>query len=77
MRNGVEARKIRKAEVINFEERVPYYIEELICIKCGHRGVVAIPVNKALKDISCPKCGPGFVIKTGEDSSRLLEGTQA
>jgi len=46
---------------------IPHKVFEAICIRCGKRWIECCPEKLKLKDIECPNCGKGFVIKTGEE----------
>ena len=54
----------------------PHYTGELICVRCGHRGVHTWNTKVWLKDLYCPNCQePGFMIGTGQIlESGPLEG---
>ena len=49
------------------DENKPHEVSEVICIKCGRRWISVRPKDTLLKDIECPNCGAGSVIKTGQD----------
>lgn len=53
--------------VISINENEPHEVSEVICIKCGKRWISVRQVGTLLKDIDCPNCGCGYVIKTGQD----------
>ena len=53
--------------VINLDDFRSSYLAEVICTKCLHRWIAVWPVGIWLKDLECPNCGPGYVIKTGQD----------
>lgn len=53
--------------IINIEEHTPYAVSEVICVKCHKRWISVRPQKTLLKDIECPNCGKGYVIKTGEE----------
>lgn len=55
------------SEVIAIEANLPHTVAELICVKCGKRWIGVWPESTLLKDLECENCGPGFVIKTGQD----------
>ena len=44
-----------------------HVVFEAMCVKCGRRWIDVCPEGTLLKDIECPDCGAGFVIKTGQD----------
>jgi Zn finger protein HypA/HybF involved in hydrogenase expression len=55
------------AQIIDFFEKTPHVLSELICIKCRKRWIGARPEGTRLKDLECPKCHKqGFIIETGE-----------
>ena len=52
--------------IIDFPEKEPHEVAELICIRCGNRWIGTFPYDLPLKDIEC-KCGlKGYVIETGQ-----------
>lgn len=53
--------------IIDICENSPHCVAELICVRCGTRWIGVWPEGTALKDLHCENCGPGFVIKTGQD----------
>jgi len=53
-------------KVINIEERLPHYTDEVICVKCGHRNMAVWPVGVYMKTLECAHCGEtGYIIRTG------------
>lgn len=54
-------------KIINIEEKLPHKVSEVICVKCGRRGIAVRPVGVLLKDMECAECGCGFIIETGEE----------
>lgn len=53
--------------VVSLDERTPYEVSEVICVRCCERWISVRPQKTLLKDIECPNCGKGYVIKTGEE----------
>jgi hypothetical protein len=54
-------------KIIGIEEGMPHRAAELICIKCGVRGMHIWPSKLKLCDLYCEGCGvKGFLICTGE-----------
>lgn len=53
--------------VTDINENKPHCVAELICVRCGKRWIGVYPEKTWLKDLECENCGPGFVIKTGQD----------
>jgi len=51
---------------VDFEAQLPHIVSETMCVKCLTRFIDVRPVGVLLKDLECPKCGPGFMIDTGE-----------
>ena len=56
---------------IGIEQILPHEVCEVICVKCGKRWISVHPERTLLKELECPNCGQGFVIKTGQ---LLVEG---
>ena len=52
---------------IPINKNEPHEVSEVICVKCGKRWISVRQVGTLLKDIDCPNCGKGYVIKTGQD----------
>lgn len=52
---------------VDFAKEQEHNAAELICVKCGRRWIGVWPEFTLLKELECPNCGPGFVIKTGQD----------
>jgi hypothetical protein len=52
---------------IDFEDLMPHNVDEVICVKCLKRWIAVYPTACSLKELECPNCGKGFVIKTGEE----------
>ena len=52
---------------IPFNYHDPHEVSEVICVKCGKRWISVRQAGMLLKDIDCPNCGKGYVIKTGQD----------
>ena len=52
---------------VDFEELIPHTVAEVMCVKCLKRWVAVYPTACLLKNLECPNCGKGFVIKTGEE----------
>ena len=55
--------------IVDIEEYTPHEVSEVICVKCCHRWISVRPKGTLLKNIECPNCGKGYVIKTGQDIS--------
>ena len=55
--------------IVDIEEYIPHEVSEVICVKCCHRWISVRPKGTLLKNIECPNCGKGYVIKTGQDIS--------
>jgi endogenous inhibitor of DNA gyrase (YacG/DUF329 family) len=55
-----------RVKVIDIEKNIPHKVSEVICIGCAKRWLAVRPTGTLLKDISCPACGKGGVIETGE-----------
>ena len=53
--------------IIPINKNEPHEVSEVICVKCGKRWISVRQVETLLKDIDCPNCGKGYVIKTGQD----------
>ena len=53
--------------IIDICENSPHRVAELICVRCGKRWIGVWPEKTLLKELECENCGPGFVIKTGQD----------
>lgn len=53
--------------IVGIDDNKPHVVSEVICIKCYHRWTAIRPCCVKLKNIFCPKCGPGHVIETGEE----------
>jgi hypothetical protein len=53
--------------VVDISAYQQHCVAELICIKCRKRWIGVWPKETPLKDLECENCGPGFVIKTGQD----------
>ena len=51
---------------IGIEQILPHEVCEVICVKCGKRWISAHPEWTLLKELECPNCGTGGVIKTGQ-----------
>ena len=57
-------------KIINFEDRLPHDVAEVICINCKKRWVAVYPSDVLLKELQCPKCKQfGYVIMTGQQIS--------
>ena len=56
-----------KLSALDFEAELPHQTAELICLKCLHRYMGVWPVGTWLKELDCETCGPGYVVKTGQD----------
>lgn len=54
------------AEIHDFEENLPHRVAETVCVKCLHRCITVWPDGTPLKKLECEKCGPGYIILTGE-----------
>lgn len=52
--------------IIDINENRPHEVSEVICVRCGRRWIAVRPEGTLLKDLECPDCGAGYVIKTGE-----------
>lgn len=52
------------SNIINIEANLPHAISEVICLKCLHRWISVRPSEVWLRNIECPNCGRGYVIKT-------------
>lgn len=65
------------SKVINFQDvleaSLPHTLSEVICIRCYHRWIAIRPVGTKLKNIECPRCGPGAVIETGENIDNCID----
>lgn len=59
------------SKIINIETNLSHTISEVICLKCLHRWISVRPSEVWLKDIECPNCGRGYVIKTGQPLEEL------
>jgi hypothetical protein len=61
--------KEQQNEILQYAtENQPYRNEELICVKCFHRGIHIWPQSTLLRDLECPTCNKsGALILTGED----------
>lgn len=57
----------RNAVVVKLDDMRPHVTHEVICVQCCARWMAVAPVETFLKDYECPTCGPGYVIKTGQD----------
>ena len=55
------------AKVVPIEDGIEHNVCEVICVKCGKRWISVYPTSVLLKEIICPVCGAGFVIKTGQE----------
>lgn len=55
-----------ESRIRDFFENYPHEVSEVICVKCGKRWISVRPEGTLLKEIDCPNCGRGYVIKTGE-----------
>lgn len=53
--------------IIPIEANQAHCVAELICVRCGKRWIGVWPEKTLLKELECENCGPGFVIKTGQD----------
>ena len=54
--------------IVEFEEKLPHRVEEMICIRCKWRGIIVFPAELWFKRMECPKCHrKGFMISTGQD----------
>ena len=53
--------------IIPINKNEPHEVSEVICVKCGKRWISVRQVGTLLKDMACPNCGKGYVIKTGQD----------
>lgn len=54
-------------KITDIEAITPHYTAEVICVKCLKRYMCVWPVGTLLKVLECEKCGPGYIIKTGQD----------
>lgn len=55
------------AKIIDINADKPHEVCELICVKCGYRYIGVYPQGTLLKDLECPNCGKGYIIKTGQN----------
>ena len=54
-------------KVIDMDEHIPYLTGELICVRCGYRGLNSWPEVTWLKQLECPEChNSGYMIGTGQ-----------
>ena len=53
-------------KIINFEQNLPHRTAEIICLRCLHRYQCVWPEEVLLKNLGCEKCGPGYIILTGQ-----------
>ena len=53
--------------IVDINENMPHIVSEVICVKCGKRWIAVRPETVWLKDIECKKCGPGYVVETGQN----------
>jgi len=53
-------------KIINLNNYGDFTVSEVICVNCKSRWLSARHSEVYLRNIPCPKCGPGFVIETGE-----------
>lgn len=60
-------------DIVNIEANLPHCVAEVICVKCGKRWIGVWPEDTLLKDLVCENCGPGFVIKTGQEFYEEVE----
>ena len=56
-------------DVTDLDEHRPHEFWEAMCAKCLDRWIAVVPVGVLLKNVECKKCGPGYVINTGQDVS--------
>lgn len=56
-----------ESKIVGFEERLPHQTAEVICVKCLNRYICVWPVGTYLKTLECGNCGPGYIIKTGQE----------
>lgn len=54
-------------KIIDIESNQPHKTSEVICVKCFNRYWCVRPVGVWLRDLECQKCGPGFMIETGQE----------
>lgn len=52
--------------VIELDAHRPHVTLEVMCAKCFHRYQAVAPHDLPLKKYDCEKCGPGYVIATGQ-----------
>lgn len=53
--------------VIDFDEKNPHKVSEVVCLKCLKRWIAVRPYRTLLKELVCQNCGErGFAIETGE-----------
>lgn len=55
-----------KIAEIGMEQLLPQDVSEVICVKCYKRWIAVFPEMVPLKELECPNCGRGYVIKTGQ-----------
>ena len=53
-------------DVVDFQNYMPHYPLEAMCMKCLDRWIAVIPSETVLKTVECKQCGTGYVIDTGQ-----------
>ena len=53
-------------DVIFIENHLPHHLFEALCVKCFDRWIAVVADKTTLKTVECKKCGPGYVIDTGQ-----------
>lgn len=55
------------AKLLDINRNKPHEVCEVICVKCGYRYISVHPTDVLLKNLECPNCGNGYIIKTGQN----------
>lgn len=53
--------------IFNLDEHRAHIVAEVICLKCLHRYICVWPRDTPLKHLFCEKCGPGYIVLTGQE----------
>ena len=54
------------SNVTDIDDHQPHEAFEAMCVQCYARWIAIVRVGVLLKKLECKKCGPGFVIRTGQ-----------
>ena len=64
------------AEILDYDDKLPWIVSEVICIDCKRRFICGRPEELLLKNLEC-ECGKiGYIIETGEDMSKIEKSAE-